>query len=226
MAKGRIRSSLSAIGQNWKLTSSVFPWLWAEVLGIFLAVGLVIAVPVSLFINWPTGVLLAIPSGLLAATFWFSRRAMKAAYKQIEGQPGAAAAVVQSLRGWAVTPAVSINKNQDMVSRVVGKPGVILLGEGPSSRVRPLLAAERRRTARWMPEVPIYEIEVGTYEDQVPLMKLQKTMTKLPKALRGGEITEVRRRLEALGNAQNSMPIPKGPVPTSARQVRRPRGSR
>jgi hypothetical protein len=54
-------------------------------------------------------------------------------------------------------------------------------------------------------------------------MKLQAALKKLPKSLRGGEVTEVRRRLEALGNAQSAMPIPKGPMPTSARQVRRQR---
>jgi hypothetical protein len=48
-------------------------------------------------------------------------------------------------------------------------------------------------------------------------------MNKLPRNLRGGEITEVRRRLDALGNAANAMPVPKGPMPTSARQIRRQR---
>jgi hypothetical protein len=86
-----------------------------------------------------------------------------------------------------------------------------------------MLANERKKTARWVPDIPIYEIQVGEEADQVSLMKLQKTLSKLPRNLRGGEVTEVRRRLDALGNAQGSMPIPKGPVPTSARQVRRQR---
>lgn len=221
---GRIRSSLSAIAQNWKLTASVFPTLLWEVLGIFLGVAAVIAVPVGIFFNWPTAILVALPSGLLASTYWFSRRAMRAAYKQIEGQPGAAAAVIQSLRGgWSVTPAIAVTRNQDMVSRVVGKPGVILIGEGVPSRVAPLLANERKKTARWVAEIPIYEIQVGEESGQIGLMKLQAALKKLPKSLRGGEVTEVRRRLEALGNAQSAMPIPKGPMPTSARQVRRQR---
>jgi Domain of unknown function (DUF4191) len=97
---------------------------------------------------------------------------------------------------------------------------VILISEGPSSRVGHMLANERKKTARWVPDIPIYEIQVGEEADQVSLMKLQKTLSKLPRNLRGGEVTEVRRRLDALGNAQGSMPIPKGPVPTSARQVR------
>jgi hypothetical protein len=221
---GKIRSSLKAIGENWSMTQRVYRFLWAEVLGIFVLVVAVVAVPVSLFINWLTAVLIALPLGLLAATFWFSRRAMRAAYSRIEGQPGAAAAVIESLRGkWAVTPAVAVSRNEDMVSRVIGKPGVILVSEGAPSRVGHMLANERKKTARWVPDIPIYEIQVGDAEGQIGLGKIQKTLAKLPKNLRGSEVTEVRRRLEALGNVQQSMPVPKGPMPTSARQVRRQR---
>lgn len=224
---GRIKSTLSSLAQNWAMTQRVYRALPLEVAGFFLVAAVVVAIPVGYFLNWITAILLAIPAGLLAGTFWFSRRAMKAAYSQIEGQPGAAAAVIQSLRGgnWQVTPAVAVNKNQDMVSRVVGRPGVILVSEGPSSRVVHMLANERKRTARWLPEIPIYEIQVGDGEDQIGLTSLQKALSKLPRNLRGGEITEVRRRLDALGNAATSMPIPKGPMPTSARQVRRQRGA-
>ena len=224
---GRIRSTLSSLAQNWAMTQRVYKALPLEVAAFFLVAAVVVAIPVGLFLNWITAILIAIPAGLLAGTFWFSRRAMKAAYSQIEGQPGAAAAVIQSLRGgnWQVTPAVAVNKNQDMVSRVVGRPGVILVSEGPSSRVVHMLANERKRTARWLPEIPIYEIQVGDGEDQIRLTQLQKSLTKLPRNLRGSEITEVRRRLDALGNAATSMPIPKGPMPTSARQVRRQRGA-
>ena len=225
MAKGRIRSTLSSLAQNWSMTQKAYPALPFEVAGILLVVGAAVAIPIGLWLNWFTGIILAIPAALLAATFWFSRRAMMAAYTQIEGQPGAAAAVVQSFRGgsWAVTPGIAVNKNQDVISRVVGRPGVILLAEGPSSRVGPMLANERKRTARWVPEIPIYEIQVGKEDGQITLAKLQRAMNKLPRNLRGGEITEVRRRLDALGNAASSMPIPKGPMPTSARQVRRQR---
>lgn len=222
---GRIKSTLSSLAQNWAMTQKVYRWLPLEIGGILLVVGVVAFLIVNWLLNWPTALLVAIPLALLAATLWFSRRAMKAAYSSIEGQPGAAAAVVQSFRGakWPVTPAVAANRNQDLIHRVVGRPGVILLSEGPSSRVVPMLANERKRTARWAPEVPIYEIQVGREDGQVPLSGIQKALNKLPANLRGGEVTELRRRLDALGNAANAMPIPKGPLPTSARQVRRPR---
>lgn len=222
---GRIRSTFSSLAQNWRMTQQVYRLLPLEVGGFFLLAFAVVFLPVAWFLNWPTALLLALPLGLLAGTYWFSRRAMRAAYSQIEGQPGAAAAVIQSMRGgnWLITPAVAANKSQDLVHRVVGKPGVVLVSEGPANRVVPMLANERKRTARWLPEIPIYEIQVGSDEGQVSLAKLQSALGKLPRNLRGGEVTEVRRKLDALGNAATSMPIPKGPMPTSARQVRRPR---
>ena len=58
---GKIKSSLAAIGQNWSMTQKVYKFLWAEVLGIVLATIIVLAVPVSIFINWLTAVLIAIP---------------------------------------------------------------------------------------------------------------------------------------------------------------------
>ena len=224
MAKGKIRSTLSSIAQNWSMTQKVYPTLPLEVGGLFLLGFAVGFVPTLLLMNTITAVLIGIPLGLLAAVFWFSRRAMKAAYRQIEGQPGAAAAVVQSLRGgWLVTPGVAVNKNQDLISRVVGKPGVILISEGPASRVGHMLGNERKKTARWLPDIPIYEIQVGDDDGQIPLTRLQRQLTKLPRNLRGGEITEVRRRLDAVSSHANPLPIPKGPMPTSAKQARRSR---
>jgi hypothetical protein len=225
VAKGKFRQGLSSLAQNWSMTQKSYPFLWAESLGFFVLGALVAAIPVWLLLNPASAVIVGIPVGLLAATYWFSRRAMAAAYGSIEGQPGAAAAVIQSIRGnkWPMTPAVAVNKSQDMISRVVGRPGVILISEGPASRVTSMLANERKKTARWVPDIPIYEIQVGLEADQVTLKKLQKTLTKLPRNLRGGEVTQVRRRLDALGNAANALPIPKGPMPTSARATRRPR---
>jgi len=221
----RIRETFSTIAQNWGMTQKVHRLLLLEVLGFFVAGLVIVALPVAYFLNWTTAILLGIPAGAIAAVFWFSRRAMSAAYASIEGQPGAAAAVVQNLRGgWQVTPGVAVNKNQDLISRVVGKPGVILISEGPSSRVVPMLAAERRKTARWVPDVPIYELQIGDEEGQIKLGKLQRSLTKLPRNLKGGQITEMRRRLDAVSQVGGSLPVPKGPMPTSTRQVRRRRG--
>ena len=160
---GRIRKTLSSIAQNWVMTQQVYRLLPLEVLGIAVGAGAIVFIPIVLWLNVVTALLVAIPLALLAATAWFSRRAMTAAYRQIEGQPGAVAAVIQSWRGgnWLVTPAIAVNRSQDIVSRVVGRPGVILVSEGPSNRVVQLLATERKKTARWLPEVPIFEVQVG-----------------------------------------------------------------
>jgi len=168
-------------------------------------------------------VLLGILLGILAATFVFSRRAEKAAYSQIDGQPGAAAAVLGSLRsGWFTSPAVAITKNQDIVHRVIGKPGIILVSEGPSSRVSALLATERKKTARWVPDIPIHEVQCGDGEGQVTLRKLNSTVMKLPRALSAGEVTAVRKRLDAVSTPP--LPIPKGPLPKGGKIPKGMRG--
>jgi hypothetical protein len=216
-----LKSRFSTIRENYRMAKSGRPTLGWEMAGIFLVVGAVVATPLSIFVNWPTGVALGIPSGIIAAMFWFSRVAMKSAYKSVEGQPGAAAAVIESMRGnWTVTPAVAVTRNQDLVSRVVGRCGVILVGEGAPSRVVALLATERKKTARWLPDIPIYEMQVGTEEGQIRISRLQKEMSKLPKNIRPSEATDIRRRLEALSQRQSAIPLPKGPLPRQSRASR------
>jgi hypothetical protein len=151
----------------------------------------------------------------------FGRRAERAAYSQIEGQPGAAVAALGTLRrGWDTTPVVATNRHQDVVHRAVGRPGVVLVGEGTSaSRVANLLAQERRRHARVVGEVPVHDVIVGTDENQVPLRRLAKHLMKLPRSLRPAEVTELRSRLRALGT--QPMAMPKGPLP---RGMKIPRG--
>jgi hypothetical protein len=185
------------------------------VLSVFVLLGLLLGSPVFFLI-------IGIPFALLAVTFVFGRRAEAAAYAQIEGKPGAAAAVLQSLRqGWFVTPAVAVTKNQDVVHRVLGRPGVVLVAEAPASRATNLLANEHKRTSRFVPDVPIHEIVVGDEEGQVPLRKLQRRVMKLPRVMRPAEVTAVRRRLDAL--TTTPLPIPKGPLPKGGRMPRSPR---
>jgi hypothetical protein len=166
---------------------------------------------------WP---LIGLPMALLSGALVFGRRAERAAYTQIEGQPGAAMAALGTLRGgWDVTPAVAVNKHQDVVHRVVGRPGVILVGEGTSAnRVTNLLTQEKRRHARVVGETPVIDVIVGNEPDQVPLRRVAKHVMKLPRSLRPAEVTELRSRLRALGT--QPLPMPKGPLP---RNVKVPR---
>ena len=123
---------------------------------------------------WITG-FIGFSIGMLVAAFLFGRRAERAAYGQIEGQPGAAAAVLNSLRrGWTVTPAIAVTRQQDIVHRAVGRCGIVLVGEGVPSRVANLLANEKRRHARVAPDAPVYDIIVGDGENQIALRALNR----------------------------------------------------
>ena len=164
----------------------------------------------------------AVLFGVLAALLVFSRRAQKAAYTRIEGQPGAAAAALNMLRrGWTVTPAVGFNKSQDVVHRVVGPPGVVLVGEGTSpARVRGLLATERTKHQRVLPDTPIIELVAGNGEGEVPLSKLVSKVSRMKREVRPGEITDILNRLKALDSTRGTLPMPKGPMPTNMKGMR------
>ncbi|MFY9934449.1 MAG: DUF4191 domain-containing protein [Streptosporangiaceae bacterium] len=191
------------------------------VIGSGLAV-LVILIIVGLLTNLaafliPLGVLL----GVLVTTVLFGRFAQAAQYSAIEGQPGAAAAVLENMRGdWTVTPAIAANRNMDVVHRAVGRPGVILVGEGSPTRLASLLAAEKKRVARVAYEVPIFEFQIGDGEGQVPIGKLQRKIMRLPRNLKPGAVSDINHRLKAL---QPTLQAPKGPLPRSARQPKMPR---
>ena len=165
----------------------------------------------------PLGVLL----GVLVSMILFGRFAQAAQYSAIEGQPGAAAAVLENMRGnWTVTPAIAANRNLDVVHRAVGRPGVILIGEGSPARLASLLAAEKKRVARVAYEVPITEFLVGNGEGQVPLSKLQRKIMRLPRQLKPDAVSDLNHRLKAL---QPSLQAPKGPIPKNFRQPKMPR---
>jgi hypothetical protein len=182
---------------------------------------MVVLILVGLFIGQVTLIPLGVLLGLLAATLLFGRFAQSAQFKALEGQPGAAAAVLQSMRGnWTVTPAVNANRNMDVVHRAVGRPGVILVGEGMPSRVAQLIAAEKKKTARVAHDVPIFEFQVGDEEGQIPPRKLQRKVIRLPRNLKPTAVNDLNYRLKAL---QPTLQMPKGPLPKNARQPKPPR---
>ena len=159
--------------------------------------------------------------GVLAALIVFSRRAQKAAYAQMEGQVGAAAGALQLLkRGWRMDTAIAFNKQQDVVHRVVGPPGVVLVGEGNPGRVKALLTSERRRHERVISDIPVHEIICGNGEGQIPLPKLARHIQKMKRQAKPAEITDVLARLKAIDASRPAIPLPKGPVPTSMKGMR------
>src|SRR5918912_2246886 len=199
------------------------PWFmliaFVAAAAVFELIGILLGSP---FLFLPIAVLF----GAQAALIVFGRRAQGSAYRQVEGQPGAAAWVLEGMRGdWRVSSGVAGTRELDAVHRVLGRPGVVLVAEGSPSRVRNLLAQEKKKVARVVGDTPIYDIIVGDDEGQIPLRKLSSHVMKLPRNLTGAEVNSLGRRMSALGGAR--MPVPGGPLPggrqmpVSQRQVRR-----
>lgn len=206
------------IRETYTFTKKHVPLLGVKMLGLF-----TVALLIMIGIGFASNMLgffgiLAFPVSLLITTFWFGKIAEKAAYSSLEGQFGAGASVLNALparRGWFTAAGVGVDKQQNLVHRVIGRPGIILVGEGP--RPHGLIAEQKKTMARFVPGIPVHEIVVG--QDGVELTNLQKTVKKLPKSLRPGEVTDVRRKLEAL--PKTALPIPKGPMPRGGRIPRR-----
>jgi hypothetical protein len=198
----------------WAMTRKQDPRAIPIILGPALGV-LVVLVVVGILIHHI--VLFSIVAVLLAVitgTSIFGRRATKTMYAQVEGRPGAAAAILQGMRGdWRVTPAVGFTRNQDLVHRVIGRPGIVLVGEGPSvAAIRQLIGDQKRRVGRVAPDTPVYDVIVGEGEGLVTIRKLQQHVVKLPRNLKKADIAGVEARMKALGGA--NVPLPKGPMPT------------
>jgi len=192
-------------------------------LPLWMALAFVGAAAVIFLINFLAGIALvigipiAVIFGVLAATFVFGRRAQKAAFNQVEGQPGAAGWVLGNMRGdWRVTQGVQVNAQLDAVHRVLGRPGVILVGEGAPHRVRPLLAQEKKRVARIVGDTPIYDVILGDGEGEVSIRRLNNHLVKLPRNLDQAQVNALEKRMAALGGTK-AAPLPKGPMPTRAR---------
>jgi hypothetical protein len=222
----RFGNQVRMIKQAYSLTRKgdpKLPWIllitFVAVAGVIELIAILLGAPL---LYLPVAILL----GLLAALIVFGRRAQSTAYTQVEGQPGAAAWVLEGMRGdWRVTSGVAGTPQMDAVHRVLGRPGIVLVGEGSPNRVRGLLAQEKKRVARVVGDTPIYDIVVGDDEGQVPLRKLSSHVMKLPRNLTAAEVNSLGRRMSALGGPR--MPLPGGPLPggrqmtVSQRQVRR-----
>ena len=215
------------IAETYRMAKRSDPAIGRWIGGAF-AVGAVVGFVVFFLLTGSGGTLSLILSiigalmlGVLAALIVFSRRAQKAAYGQMEGQLGAAAGALRLLkRGWRTDPVVAFTKQQDVVHRVVGPPGIVLVGEGSPGRLRALMTSERKRHERVVADVPVHEIVVGNGEGQVPLPKLARTVQKMKREIQPAEMTDVLARLKAIDASRPNVPLPKGPVPTSLKGQR------
>ncbi|WP_426592285.1 DUF4191 domain-containing protein [Cellulomonas sp. McL0617] len=218
--KQRWYHQLWQVFQMTRKTDPAITWILLAILVGVIAIGVGVGFATGHPFFW---LFLSIPFAALVAMFVLSRRVEKAAFAQIEGQTGATLSALRSIRrGWTFPeePAAFDPKTRDLVFRGVGRPGVVLVGEGPAPRINKLLEAERKRTARVVGGAPIIVMQMGDGEGQIPLRKLPRAVQRV----RGGkltkpEIAEVNKRLTALGGAK--LPMPKGVDPNRARPDRK-----
>ncbi len=208
--------------QVYQMTRGVDPsitwWLLATFVGV-LAVALIVGFAVNQVAYL---LVLGLPFALLAAMFLLARRAETAAYRQIEGQPGASLSALRTIRrGWDFPeePAAIDPRTQDLVFRGIGRAGIVLVGEGTSGRVDRLLEAERKKLNRILPNVPVTIMQTGDGPGKVALRKLPRAVQKLRSTLTKQEVAEITKRLRALGGPRLAMP--KGIDPTRARPDRK-----
>lgn len=175
-----------------------------------------IALTVVMVILWswlflPVGLMLV----LLGVLIVLNLRANRAMMNEAEGQPGAAASIVENMRGdFRVTPALASTTQMDFVHLVICRGGVILLGEGNPSRVRGLISQERKRLAKVIGSAEMRDFMIGNDEGEVPIRKLRMTLMRLPRTLGPKDVNALDKRLKALSARPQ---LPKGAIPKNMR---------
>jgi hypothetical protein len=206
---------IAQLRQAYRMTRQGDPRIGLVLLGVFLAVEVVFVLLGLLLGHVLLLSILGLSVSVLVVTYIFGRRAERSAFAQVEGRPGAALSALSTLRrGFTVEQEpIAFNKQQDIVVRVIGKCGVVLVGDGAPSRLQHMLVAEKKRHQRVLGDIPVTDLQAGSAEGQVPLRKLSSTIMKLPRTLNGPQMTELDHRLKALSVTRGTLPIPKGPMP-------------
>ena len=226
--KEKKQGRIAQIRDVYRMTKRADPLVgWYMLLAFLLTFGVLLIVGLLLNLGWIFAIF-GVMSGILVATIVMSRRAERAAYRQIEGQTGAAGAALTSIRrGWYTDRepvAADVNRPGDVTSaavvyRALGRAGVVLVGDVPPGRVQKLLGAEKKRVERVAPGVPVTLMRVGNGEDEVPINKLASKVQRLRPQITKDEMSVVNKRLKALGGMK--APLPKGIDPTRARMDRK-----
>jgi hypothetical protein len=202
-------------------------WMALAALGALAAM-----VVIGLLVNSPIYFLiLGVPLAALAASMVLSIRAKRAAYKSIEGKPGAAGAALSSLRkGWYFEQqpvAAEAGRAGDMASaamvfRATGRPGVVLVAEGPAVRATKLAEAERKKVSRIAgASVPVTVLRIGEGDgkDEVSVRKVASKVQRMKPVLTKEEVAAVNKRLKAMGGMRP--PLPAGVDPNRVRMDRK-----
>ena len=220
---GRLKQMWQVFQMTRRYDSSI---VWLLILCLVVPIGASIVLGVLLSKANILGLVLYIIAGVLAGVLIglivLGRRAEKAAYGQIAGQPGAVGAVLKSglRRNWTGSemPVNVSPRTQDAIYRAVGRGGVVLIGEGPKSRTQPMLDKERASVHRILPNVPVNFLYVGPDSGSTPLHRIAPALGRFKNVLTKAEVLAVSNRLASLG--KNGLPIPKGIDP---QRVRAPR---
>jgi hypothetical protein len=185
------------------------------------AVAAAIAITAVMVVFWgPLFIAVGVMLILLAVLIVLNLRANKAMLNEAEGQPGAAASIVENMRGdFRVTPALASTTQFDFVHLVICRGGVVLLGEGNPARVRGLIAQERKRLSKVIGSADMRDFMVGQGEGEVPIRKLRVTLMKLPRTLAAKDVNALDKRLKALSARPQ---LPKGAIP---KNMRPPKGA-
>ncbi len=224
----------AGIRDGYKAIKSLDPSVTWWMIGAFLLTVLVLTGIGLALGHWIYALIVSIPAGLLAATFILNRRGNAAMYNALDGRPGAVGAALQGMgkRGWYADPepvamdAQRGTKPSDlsgaaMVYRALGRPGIVLLAEGPRSRATALLKSEAKKVARVTPGVPLQTFYVGPDEEagDLELRKVSNKLTRMKPVLTKEETATVNKRLKSLGGIRP--PIPAGVDPTRVRVDRK-----
>src|SRR5699024_3758407 len=216
-------------GQMWeafqmqrKQDKALIPLMLLSILGmglLFFLIGL-------LFNGQWFMLILGLGIGFLIAMIIFTRRLERDMYKRVEDQPGVAGwALDNQLKNsvgmaWKVEQGIAMTRQQDIVHRVIGNPGVVFVAEGNKNRLKPMMTQLKRRVDKLAGGVPIYEVYVGDGEDEVPVGKLRNHLIRMPRQYNKNEVYSVVRRIEAMDATQGQMQgMPKGTLPQQARNM-------
>lgn len=225
--KNKAQGRYSQIWEIWKLTiktdKQALP-LAAGFGGGVLLLGILVAIFAGNLLGTIVYSVLAVVAGAFTFSAVLSRRAERMAFARIEGQPGAVGAIMSTIlkRGWSGSEEpVAINaKSQDLVYRLSGRGGIVLIAEGRRSSVARLVEDEKRRLDKVANGVPVSVIWVCGDEHSVALRDVSKTIFKLKRTVRTAELGEINRRLSTL---KMNIPVPKGIDPTRMRGMSKPR---
>ncbi|MDR1033858.1 MAG: DUF4191 domain-containing protein [Bifidobacteriaceae bacterium] len=224
MANEQKQGTIKQLRQVFRFVQSEKPVIVLYMIGALvvpIGAGIGLTIAFGLWLMPIVGALL----GVLLALIIMSRFADKIGFDKLEGQPGAASAILSGITtgGWSFPnePVAIDPKSMSMVFRGTGRPGVVLVGEGQVAKTRELLQKERKRIVRVLPEVKLIVLQIGDRDGDgfVTIRKLRRAIVKNKTTLNKGELDAINTRLKALGAFKP--PIPKGIDPYNMKVNRR-----